>query len=274
MGKINETVRTFNSVVRTILFAVLVVGAGVVGWQGYSLYYQPRKLLDEKQEQLEKLQASLEEAGIDIKQRDRELHSLREQLATIEQQLEHAQTAMRLLKLRHRLAHLKVIEQTKSPDSDRLITTIEFYEVNADRAPASSEKKVYRVEGTKVYVDCWVVMFEDTYIEEAAIDRSTAICWFKKIFGEHQNPANGFPIDTPGPSPTSYTRGGEMSELEKRIWKDFWLIANNRNMASELGIRAAHGDAVSIVMEEGATYEVEISSTGALSIKPLALGSS
>ena len=269
MGKINETVRTFNSVVRTLLFGVLLLGAGVVGWQGYSLYYQPRKLLDEKQHQLQELQAELEKAGIDLEQRDQQLLNLKERLASTEQQLEQAQTAMRLLKMRHRIAHLKVIDQSKAPDSERMVSTIEFYEVNDDRAPSTGEKKTFEVEGRVVYVECWVAMFEDQYVEEAAIDRSTAICLFQRIFGEYQNPKDGFPIDVASTSPTSYARGGQMSELEKRIWKDFWLIANDRKIASELGIRAIHGEAPSMKLENGATYELELRSTGGLTIRRL-----
>lgn len=270
MGKINESVRTFNSVVRTFLFAVLVLGAGVVGWQGYSLYYQPRKLLDEKQQELQELQAQLEQAGVDLQQRDEQLQSLQDQLASAEEQLEQAQTAMRLLKMRHRIAHLRVVDQKQAADSERLTSTIEFYEVNDDRAPSSSDKKTFEVEGQVVYVDCWVAMFEDKYIEEAAIDRSTAICLFQRIFGEYQNPKDGFPIDIASTSPTSYARGGQMSDLEKRIWKDFWLIANDNRLAAELGIRAIHGEAPSIKLQEGATYELELRSTGGLSIRRLA----
>jgi hypothetical protein len=45
MGTINETVKTANSAIRTLLLSILVAGAGLAGWQGYSLYNEPQKKL-------------------------------------------------------------------------------------------------------------------------------------------------------------------------------------------------------------------------------------
>ena len=59
-----------------------------------------------------------------------------------------------------------------------------------------------------------------------------------------------------------------MTDLEKKIWGDFWNIANNEKMAHELGIRAAHGGAVSMKVQKGKTYRVIMRSTGDLSIVP------
>ena len=63
MGKVNETVRTVNSAVRTLLLAVLLVVAGVAGWKGYSLYNEPQKKLADKQHELDAVSAKLAGAG-------------------------------------------------------------------------------------------------------------------------------------------------------------------------------------------------------------------
>ena len=65
-----------------------------------------------------------------------------------------------------------------------------------------------QIDGDQVYVDYLRVTFDDKYIEESDLDRSTAICLFQRIFGEYQDPAEGFHLDTVGTRPivSSVTR--------------------------------------------------------------------
>jgi hypothetical protein len=149
------------------------------------------------------------------------------------------------------------------------VSTVEFYEVTEDGKPASSKRQKFEIAGDRVYVECLVVKFDDQYVEQNALDRNTAICLFQRIFGEHQQPQDGFPIDQIGSSPASYARYGETSAFEKQIWDDFWNIAANPSRASELGIRAAHADAPSIRVREGVTYELELRTTGEFTLRPL-----
>ena len=60
-----------------------------------------------------------------------------------------------------------------------------------------------------------------------------------------------------------------MSDFERKIWNDFWLIANDAQQAAELGIHAAHGAAVSMRVQEGKTYEIELRATGDMTIRPI-----
>lgn len=263
MGRISETVQVFNSAVRTLLFGVLVGGAGLAGWKGYSLYNQPQEQLAEKQRELEELQLTLDS-------QEHKLTELSEDLDDRTEQVERLETALQLLKLKHRIARLHVLDQQKNPDSERVTTTIEFYEVNDDGAPISDRRKQFEIEGDRVYVECLVAKFEDKYVEAADLDRSTAICLFQRVFGEYQEPQEGFQLDEIGSSPTSYARGGKTSEFEQRIWEDFWEIASDPEKAAEIGIRAAHADAPSTRVRKGATYELELRSTGEFTLRPLA----
>ena len=113
-----------------------------------------------------------------------------------------------------------------------------------------------------MYVDAWVVKFDDKYIEQAAIDRSTSLVLFRRIFGEQQQPAEGFVLDESGMRPTIYGRGGNLSELEKKIWGDFWNVANDEARQAELGIRAAHGEAPSLKVQKGKSYRLELRAEG------------
>ena len=59
-----------------------------------------------------------------------------------------------------------------------------------------------------------------------------------------------------GRPPTAAAR--ESLDFEKKIWDDFWLIANDPKRAAEMGIRAAHGEAVSMRVRPGKTYEIDL----------------
>jgi hypothetical protein len=269
MGKINETVATFNSALRTVLFAALLGGAGYGGWKAYSIYNEPQKQLDEKQRQLEQTARELAAARSTLADRDKQVALLDAEVKIKDAAIAKLETSMGLLKLRHRIAHLQVLEQEEDPDTEQVTTTVEFYEVNDEGAPAGNRRQKFEIEGDRVYIECLVAKFDDKYVEENDLDRHTAVCLFQRIFGEHQEPKDGFAIDQVGTSPTSYERGGEMSEFEKKIWADFWTIANDPAKARELGIRAAHADAPSIKVRPGVTYELELRTTGEFTLRPL-----
>ena len=111
MGTINETVKTANSAFRTLLLTILVAGAGVAGWKGYSLYYEPQKKLVEKE-------AELESVRKDLAARDQQVADLTTDLQAKTEQLERTETSLRLLKMSHRIARLRVLDQQPIPDSD------------------------------------------------------------------------------------------------------------------------------------------------------------
>jgi len=273
MRRTIETVQTFNSMLRTLLFGILVAGAGLVGWQGYSFYNEPQKKLAEKQHELESLQESLAA-------QEREMALLSTDLKEKLEQIDRLETSMRLLKLKHRIARLEVIDQkpleseegpdSERSDSDQVMTTIEFYEVNEEGAPVDGRRRRFEIEGDRIYIECLVAKFEDKYVEQADLERSTAICLFQRIFGEHQEPHEGFQLDEVGTSPTSYARGGKVSEFEQKIWDDFWSIASDRKKAAAIGIRAAHAIAPSTQVRKGVTYELELRSTGEFTLMPIA----
>jgi hypothetical protein len=165
------------------------------------------------------------------------------------------------------VARLTVLDQTRDEEADELHSVIEFVELGPHGEPLGPGKQ-FRIRGDIVFIDNWVVKFEDSYIEEAALDRSTSLVMFRRIFGEFQEPRHGFLIDDEGRRPLAYGRGGTMSELEEKIWGDFWTIANDPQMAAELGIRAAHGEALSIRLQKGKAYRIMLRASDGLSIVP------
>jgi hypothetical protein len=290
MGRVNDTVSTINTTLRTLLMLVLVGIAGAVGYKGYEVYNKPVQELADKQEELDATLANLKKATTDLESSKKEVSDLSIELATTKTELEKTLVAMKLLKVTSRLARLTVLDQQPAPAAEaaspaeptadaaaaprgeqpaaNVVTKIEFVEVN-DNGDPIGEPRQFDIKGDMVYIDYLRVTFDDKYIEESDLDRSTAIALFQRIFGEHQEAAEGFTLDEVGSRPTAYGRGTEMSEFEKKIWGDFWLIANEPERAAQLGINAAHSNAVGMRVRPGMTYEVELRTTGDMTIRPV-----
>src|SRR5262249_43775856 len=133
---------------------------------------------------------------------------------------------------------------------------------------AVGERKVFTVEGDTVYVDAWVIKYADDLVEKNDPLRSTAVCLFRRIFGEFQQPSAGFALDSAGSRPSVYSQGNELSPLERDMWANFWEYANSPSKAQAAGVRAAHGEAPSMRLQPGKRYRVELRSSGGLSIIP------
>ncbi len=281
MSKTVESLATINSFIRTLLAVVLVGGIGGGSWYAYSTYAnkqsEHKKNLEQlvaTQQQLEVVQSDLSRVKtqydakvVELRAKEEEVVALEADLKLKEAEILRLDTAMRLLKVTHRVARLTVLEQGPDNDTGELHTTIQFTEMTGEGQPIGSPKK-FRIKGDVVYLDNWVVKFDDKYVEEADIDRSTSLVLFRRIFGEFQEPKDGFALDEEGGQPLVYSKGGQPSEFEQKIWGDFWNIANDPQKAEQLGIRAAHGEAPSIKVRPGKMYRVLLRASDGLTITP------
>jgi hypothetical protein len=283
MGRVNETISNVNSAMRNLLLLILIGGAGIGGYKAYDLYNAPQKQLAERDKELAEQKTKLDTAYKDLSTEQKKNSDLSAKNTQLSSENDRLQVAMKLLKVRHRLARLTVLEQKEAPSLNavvpdtgtqanpsptNLMTRVQFVEVNEEGQPIG-EPKEFPIRGDMVYVDYLTVNFEDKYIEKSDLDRNTSLALFQRIFGEHQEPVQGFQIDTVGTRPTAYARGKNMSDFEKKIWNDFWLIANDRKRAKEMGIDAIQGKAVAIRVQPGMTYEIDLRATGEMAIRPL-----
>lgn len=269
-----ESLSTINSLIRTALAAVIVGLVGAGGWYGYRMYNEGDLALKEKDKQLATVRDELKTVQLQVgeqaqrlKEQDATIVTLHEDLRIKEEKIQKLDTSLRLLKVNHRVGWLTVLEQDVDPSTNQLYTVGQFVEVN-DKGEAISEPKQFRINGDVVYIDNWVVKFDDEFVERAEIDRGTSLVLFRRIFGEHQPPTDGFAIDTVGSRPQAYGTDGVMSDFEKKIWEEFWTIANDESRAKELGIRAAHGEAPSMKLQKGKSYKVMLRASDGLSITP------
>ncbi|MBP85632.1 MAG: hypothetical protein CMJ64_02780 [Planctomycetaceae bacterium] len=268
-----EKVEIINSTVRTLVGATLLGGIGVGGWYGYTQFNAKEleaerhaQALSEAHEELELTHAQLEEAGVQIEQKDAEIGDLNVQVEDQQREIERLDTAMRLLKVDHRVARISVVDQRRNEENDSVVTVIEFQELNENGDPLD-DVRTFEIAGDVVYVDSWVVKFDDKYVEEADIDRATSLVLFRRLFGERQEPREGFALDQEGTRPKVYGTGAELSDFEKKIWGDFWDVAHDDTKQEELGIRAIHGEAPSIKVKKGKAYRLDLRASGGLSIR-------
>jgi len=291
MSNLLESVKTFNSLIRTAL-AVGVVGLGsAAAYWGYQVINADdiarEELADAHAElaakdqeiadvrtRLDTVRSELDSANQTVatqKQKISDLNvAIEEKDAVIAEQeveIERLDTAMRLLKVDKRLAYLTVVDQDNDPETGELFSIVEFVEVDQDGRPIE-EPKQYRLRGDIIYIDAKVVKFEDKYIEQADLHRSTTIYLFQRIFDEIGGPQEGYALDPAGRRPSVYGRGGKMSDYEQRIWGDFWNIANNPKKAKELGIRAAHGEATFMKVRKGKRYPLQLRASDGLTFTP------
>ncbi len=246
-----KTINAVSNLIRTVLAVVITCAVGTFGWVGYRSYNSHQLALEEKDREIKESHAKIE--------------NLNRDLATKQQEIERLNTVVKLLKVDHRVAQIAVLEQGPSEDQKTVLTKFRFAEVDEGGHPIG-EPQVFTVTGDVVYVDAWIVKFMDELVEEADPLRSTSICLFRRVFGEHQEPKDGYPLDTVGSRPAAYSHGSEISELERDIWSKFWDYANDPAKASKAGVRAAHGEAPSIKLMKGKLYKVELRASGGLSI--------
>ena len=266
MSKFMENVAVANSAVRTFLGVVLVGGLGFGGWYSYQTYNAKDLAIAEAEQQLVSIKGELEKKNALLEEKDQAIQSLNVEVQQKQREIERLDTAMRLLKVDHRVGRLTVLDQM-TDEAGKTTSRIEFQELDQHGKPIDLPKQ-FNIPGDIVYIDSWVVKFEDKYVEEADLHRATSLVLFRRIFGEHQKPLDGVALDEAGGRPKVYGRTGEMSEFERKIWQDFWSVANDEGKQNELGIRAAHGEAPSVKVQKGKAYRVELRASGGLTITP------
>ncbi len=249
-----ETLKTFASLLRSLVTLTLLGLVGIAGWLGYQTV-NSRSVLE----------AELQKRAAELQERTAEVARLNDQVAAQTERIEKLDLAMRLLKRDHRLAQITVLDQWESPEKKQM-TKIQFVELDDDDRPLDKPRD-FTIEGDVIYLEAWIVKYLDQYVEKGDPARGTSICLFKRLYGEHQEPSEGFVLDTAGSRPAAYSRGEEMPEFEKEIWVRFWDFANEPDKAERAGIRAAHGEAPFIKLRPGKTYLVELRASDGLTIK-------
>lgn len=259
MGRISDGMDRVNSFIRTALAMVVVGALTAAGFFGWYKYNENDLAYDKINADLKQANDLLVKANVDLKAKQVEIDELNVEVEKLE-------TARRLLKMDSRVARLRVLDK-KTDDAGVIHTTLEFVELD-DQNQEIGKPKVITIEGEEIYVDYWVVQFDDKYVEEADIDRGTSIALFRRIFSEKRKPEDGFLLDEPNSVPAKYAQGHVPSGFEQKIWNDFWTIAHDEKTAAAMGIRAMHDQAVAYKVETGRTYLINLRASAGLTVVP------
>jgi hypothetical protein len=232
-----------------VSFGILAL-VGIAGWVGY---------------QTVTARSTLE---TELREKNALVEKLHQDVAEKERRIQELDLANRLLKQDHRLAKITVLKQWDSKETQHRMTDILFVDIDDDGHQLDQPRK-FTIEGDLLYIDSWVIKYLDKYIEAGDPLRGTSVCLLKRLWGEFQEPSDGFPLDPAGSRPVAYDRGSQMPDFEREVWEHFWDYANNPLKAREAGIRAAHGIAPSIKLQPDKSYIFELRSTGDPTIKPV-----
>lgn len=272
--------QAINTLLSTIVILIILglLGGGV--YLGYSLYESSRstqqvmeQALAEKETELAKLSAELKVREEDLQKKEAQINQLsadltaaRLELERKEREIQRLTMALQLLKVDRRVAYLDVLSQEKTEEG-QVKTTVRFVEVDEQSRPVE-KPRTFVVQGDKVYVDALVVKFADKYIEEGDPLRAASLCLFQRVFGNAQSPDDGVRIDRENDQPAVYKTGQVRSDFERELWAQFWDFARDEEKARQAGVRAAHGEAVYVLVQPGTRYRLTLRASDGLSITP------
>lgn len=278
MARLLENVRTVNSVVRTAMVLVVLAGGAYGGFLAYTQYIRPG--LDAKQakgdlehaaKQIRSLRTSIDDLTEQAEAQRRLLDERLKQIDELTRVNEQLEMANKLLKVDHRLARIKILDKGSDPGTNEKFCLVEFSEVDDSGKPLGDAKQ-YRLKGERLYIDAFIVKFDDHFIESADALRATSMYMFRRIFGEDDGLEGGYPLDVDDQGvvrAAAYVRGSPISEFEQRIWRDFWAISGDPEKQKEMGIRNNHGQINYIDPEPGQEYEFTLRSSDGLSFNVL-----
>ena len=182
-----------------------------------------------------------------------------------EHEIQKLLQANAFLKMSKRMAVISDIK--KSEENGVVKTTFTFTELDPSEEPYGP-KREFTIEGRCLYIDSMVIKFEDKYIEKGDDFKGKALCLIRRLFSEKQRPDDGFPIDPEGQTPQAcVSDNARFQQFQETLWAEFWKLAQDPEYAHKKGVRATHGSAPYMQLEEGATYKLEMRTTGELTIK-------
>ncbi len=249
-----ENIKTMNSVVRTLLVAA---GCGVIGYGGYLGYNRYVLPASQAKEAIARLEL--------VEKQNAELQNT---VVLQSERIEKLQTSLKLIKFDRRMAHIEVLRKWDDENGVPRME-VEFTEIDRDGKQLGQPRK-FQLSGNRLYIDSWLVKFEDHYIEGADLLRNATLNVFKEIYGDRDGPMGAQPLDSSASDenvPAGYA-DAQVTDFERKIWSDFWNVANDTAKQHDLGIRAAHGQANNILVEQGQTYIVELRASDGVTLRP------
>jgi len=194
-----------------------------------------------------------------------EADRLRKEKEAIDQQRIELQRAVERLTGEDRLAEVHVLDQVRGTSPQAVTTTLEFLELDRQQHPLPARR--FTVHDEVIFFDALVLKFDHEKVAAGDALRGKSLALFRRVYGEHQRPSEGFAIDPQGQVPHLFAVQPEPGELERRLWKQFWDYAADPQLAAADGVRVAQGEAVYVPMRKGQAWTLTLQNNGGLNIK-------
>lgn len=162
------------------------------------------------------------------------------------------------------IGYAKVTDQSER--DGRLFTTLLFVETAHDNPQQRTRERVYEIEGDIVHFDALIVKFDSAHVQDG---RERALYLWRRVYGEHMKPADGYPIETPGETPQRYRDLTARLHLRDRttFWNQIWELANDPDRLKHQGIQAIDGHAVYKKLRPGLIYVFKGGAMGQLAVE-------
>ncbi len=185
--------------------------------------------------------------------------------AELTEKLAQRQAMIERLSRTRRVGHIEITDQQQNPDGSVANTTVLFVEM--DETGRELGRQTFQVPGETVFFDAWTVKFDPERVAEGNPLRGRTLVLFRRVYSDQQAPQSGSSIDTPGAVPAGYA-DSESARFEQALWKQFWDIASEPDLAQEMGVRVAQGEAVYQRVKKGQTFKLIIDAVGGMNMTP------
>ena len=157
------------------------------------------------------------------------------------------------------IGYAKVVHQ--SDETGRLLTTLKFVETSRDDPLDIVFDSEFVIEGDVVHFDALIVKFTDEFVSDG---KARSLYLWRRVYGEHMAPSDGFPIEVHGREPERYRGLLARLPLKQRelFWSEIWDLAHDKQRLKEYGIEAIFGTAVYSELRPGLIYIFKVSATG------------
>jgi hypothetical protein len=202
---------------------------------------------------------------ITVDQRDRMLAARDAMIEEMQTRLDERREMIDRLQRSHRLAHVHITDQRETSEGT-LETDVLLIELEDDGTELA--RQAFTIPGPVLFIDAWTVKFDPEAVAIGHPLRGRSLVLLRRIYSERMPPAEGFAIDTPGAVPPAYA-ASEIGRFEQQVWEHFWEIASDAELAQDMLVRVAQGEAVYKHVQTGQRFELIVDAVGGISLTPL-----
>jgi hypothetical protein len=194
----------------------------------------------------------------------RENEELVRQKEQLDREKKELARAIERLTAATRLADILVLDQTPRGAGGPVMTTLQFVEWDRQGKPLPA--RIFVIQDDVIFFDALVIKFNAEHVAAGDALRGKSVSLFRRVYGEHQNPAEGYCIDPEGDVPSVFRVNPEPSPFERRLWSQFWDYVGNPQLAAAEGVRVAQGEAVYVRMRKGQQWTLNLDNNGGMNI--------